>query len=138
MKNTRLTKHTISEVITKAISQGYFSNFSTIIFHDLTFVKKCIDHLTKLFPENTLHAIAAKANPLPGLLKFMRPLGVGCEAVTIGEVYLALKSGYPPSKIIFDSPAKTIDELTFALEKGIHINADSLNELDRIALLKKK
>ncbi len=36
---------------------------------------------------------------------------------------------------MFDSPVKTFDELEVALKMGIGINANSLNELDRINTL---
>ncbi len=58
------------------------------------FLKQRIDHIKQLFPETTLHAIAAKANPLPAILDFLQPLNVGVEAATLSEAYLAQKSGY--------------------------------------------
>lgn len=49
---------------------------------------------------------------------------------------LALKAGFKAENIVFDSPVKTISELAFALQNNIHINADSLMEIDRIAKIK--
>jgi diaminopimelate decarboxylase len=37
-----------------------------------------------------------------------------------------------PEKIVYDSPAKTVEEIRTVLERGIHLNADSLQELERI------
>ncbi|KAA3610150.1 MAG: diaminopimelate decarboxylase [Calditrichaeota bacterium] len=129
----RLSASEISLVLKKAIQSGQFSNEdSAVIFQDLGFLENRIKHLKQLFPENTLHAIAAKANPLPAILEHIRPIDVGVECATLSEVYLAQKSGYDPKKIVFDSPAKTIEEIKYALKAGIHINADSFEELERI------
>ncbi|MEI7500994.1 MAG: diaminopimelate decarboxylase, partial [Bacteroidota bacterium] len=49
-----------------------------------------------------------------------------------GEVTLALKTGYRPDQIVFDSPVKTIADLEFALKTGIHINIDNFSELERV------
>ena len=91
--------------------------------------------LQRLFPESALHTLAIKANPLIAILRHAVESGAGLEAASIEEVHLALAAGCPPTRIVFDSPAKTIDELAFALKNGIHINADSIEELERINVL---
>jgi diaminopimelate decarboxylase len=79
-----------------------------------------------------------KANPLKKILQLFLPLGAGAEVASLGELKMAIKAGYPSGKIVFDSPAKTWKELEFALISGVHINVDSLAELDRIVTLKQK
>ncbi len=108
---------------------------TAIIFYDLTFLEQRIENLISLFPGNVLHAIAIKANPLHKILTWMRQFGIGLEAATLPELHIALNAGYPPEKIVFDSPTKTIQELEYALDLGVHINADSLSDLDRIGEL---
>jgi diaminopimelate decarboxylase len=128
----------MSDTLARALAGGQLGNDdSAVIFHDLSFLENRVEHLKSLFPASTLHAIAAKANPLPAIMECLLPLGVGVEAATIGEVSIALKSGYEPAKIVFDSPAKTREELAFALQAGVRINADSFNELLRIDQLLK-
>lgn len=39
---------------------------------------------------------------------------------------------FQPSKIVFDSPAKTSQEIQYALQNQVLVNADNLEELDRI------
>ena len=126
----RLSPEQISKVLNRAIKKGLFKDNTSIIFHDLTFLKNQVENLISLFPQNSLHAIAAKANPLTWLLEYLMSFGVGCEAATLGEVYLALKSGYVPSKIVFDSPAKTRDELAFALANTLQISEGVVPALD--------
>jgi diaminopimelate decarboxylase len=105
---------------------------TVVIFYDLSFLSERIKRLRSLFPAQTLHAIAIKANPLIRILRFLRPMDVGIEAATIGEVHLALETGFEPGKIVYDSPVKTMEEIKFALKKGIHINVDNLAELGRV------
>ena len=103
------------------------------IFYDLHFLKERIENLQNIFPSNTLHAIAIKANPLASTLKKLNELGVGLEAASLPELYLAEAARFSPEKIVFDSPAKTKKEIEYALNLGVYINADSFDELDRIA-----
>ncbi len=111
---------------------------TTIIFYDNDFLKVKMKELKESFPENTIHASAVKANPLVKILKKVKAFGFGAEVASEGELFLAQKAGFGSNQIIFDSPAKTTDELTNALKNHIYINADSLMELDRIAKLKQE
>jgi diaminopimelate decarboxylase len=112
---------------------------SAIIFHDLSFMAGRCRAIKQAFPAGALHTVAVKANPLAGVLRGIAQLGMGLEAASLAELHLALASGVPPERIVFDSPVKTWDELAFALAQGVHINSDSLPELARIAeLLAKK
>jgi diaminopimelate decarboxylase len=105
---------------------------TAVVFHDLDLLRERVLRLGSAFPENTLHCIAIKTNPLLKILEFLRDLGTGAEAATIGEVMLALKAGFPPGKIVYDSPVKTVRELEYALQQGIHINIDNFSELKRV------
>ena len=106
---TRISEQTISKVLIKALKSNQFGKEdNTIIFQDLTFLENKILELKQLFPPSTLHAIAAKANPLPEVLKFIKKFDVGLEAASIGEIYLGIKSGYKASQIVFDSPLKLL------------------------------
>jgi diaminopimelate decarboxylase len=105
---------------------------SAIIFYDLTFLKERIDEVKKAFPQNSLHTVAIKACPLTNVLKYIKDSGVGLEAASLPEVFLADKTGYSKEKIVFDSPAKTKEEIEYAINLNAHINADSLEELDII------
>ena len=108
---------------------------TAVIFHDLSFMAGRCRAIEQAFPATARHTVAVKANPLAGVLRAVAQLGMGLEAASLAELHLALASGVPPSRIVFDSPVKTRDELAFALAQGVHINADSLPELARIAEL---
>jgi len=110
-------------------------NDTSFVIYNLEKLKNRFKELVSAFPENTHHAIATKACALPALLKLQSESGVGSEAASIEEVYLALDSGITKDKIIFDGPAKTRKELRFCIENQIYINIDSFEELERIITL---
>lgn len=131
---TRITEKEITEVVRKAIKNpDVFSGKDTAaVFYDLDYLEDRLLDLHSLFPENTLHAIAVKANPLFSIMQKIQFLNQGCEAASLPELQLALDSGFDPASIVFDSPCKTFEELEFAIKNGVHINADSFEELERI------
>jgi diaminopimelate decarboxylase len=136
----RIPESEIARIAGNAIqTHGIFRKEDTsALFYNLSFLENRIHDLKHLFPKNSLHSIAIKANPLFKIMKIIRALGVGNEAASLPELQLSLEAGYEPSFIVFNSPCKTMEEIEFALEKNIHTNADSLEELERIDLLLKK
>ena len=128
-----MTANSIETTLRRALQQGWIrEEDSAVIMYDLTFLEERLLRLKSLFPQKTLHGLAIKANPLVRIMEMSRDLGMGVEAASMGEVNLALKCGYPPEKIVFDSPVKTVKELEMALRSGIHINIDNLSELKRV------
>jgi diaminopimelate decarboxylase len=130
---SNLTQTEIAKAFRSALSKGLIREQDTaVIFHDLSFLEERIKKLKSLFPPQTLHAIAIKANPLTRILEIIKSFDVGLEAATSGEVHLALQTGIEPGKIVYDSPVKTHGEIAFALKNGIHLNIDNLSELERV------
>ncbi len=105
---------------------------SAVVFFDIDFIESRIANLQRSFPPQTLHAIAVKANPLLSILEKIASMEVGAEVASLPELELARKAGFDPKAIVFDSPAKTIEEVNHALKLGCYLNADSIDELDRI------
>ncbi|WP_329280584.1 diaminopimelate decarboxylase [Streptomyces sp. NBC_01451] len=124
-------------ILTAAVRQRLIDRDDALLagFVDLDGVAGSVAALQEAFPDSVavLHAFAAKANPLVPLLAELRGLGMGCEVASAGELAQALAAGFTPEHIVFDSPAKTRAELFQALELGVTVNADSFQELARIA-----
>ena len=135
--NNRISEKDISKTFQKAIkSEGLVKrNDSAIIFYDLDFLSERVNFLKQLFPEDTLHAIAVKANPLIRILEEFKKADIGLETASLPELFIAQKLGFSSNKIIFNSPSKTQEEIEYALKFGAHLNADSFGELDRISEL---
>lgn len=134
MKPARPEPEQIGHALRMALGNGYFRPEDTAaIFLDLYGLDHRIAYLIDCFPAGTLHTVAIKANPLAGVLQRLSGIAnTGAEAATAAEVTLALRSGFPAERVVFDSPVKTASELVMALEKGVHINADNIEELERI------
>ena len=124
-----------AEMLRAAIRSGSLRGRSAVVFHDLDLMRRRIACLKSAFPPNSLHAIAVKANPLIEVLRVAVQESAGLEAASLEEVHLALAAGCPAGKIVFDSPAKTQNELRESLQLGVLINADNLDELSRIGRL---
>lgn len=108
------------------------SDTAAFILHDLAKMRRRIEILRGAFPADTLHALAIKANPLVEVLREAVNAEMGLEAASIEEVHLAFAARCPSEKIVFDSPAKTRAEIRQALDLGVLLNANSLDELARI------
>jgi diaminopimelate decarboxylase len=83
------------------------------------------------FPDSLI-AYAVKANPDPQLLRRLVTDGGGCEVVSAVELALAHRAGCPPERIVMNGVGKRDEELHLALGAGVLINAESLDELDRL------
>lgn len=76
---------------------------------------------------------AVKANSNIGVLSVLAKLGSGFDIVSMGELARVIEAGGDPSKVVFSGVAKTEQEISYALDKGIKcFNVESFPELDRI------
>ena len=78
---------------------------------------------------------SAKANTNLSVLRILESEGACLDAVSPGEVLLALKAGFPPSRILFTGTSVRDDELSYLIREGIYINVDALSELRRLLRL---
>jgi diaminopimelate decarboxylase len=131
--NHRIALEEVSLIVQAADRGRFLDGARAAIFHDLGLMRARISALQAAFPASTLHAVAVKANPVVEILRAVVDAGAGLEAASIEEVQLALAAGCPAQRIVFDSPAKTCDEIQHALQLGVHLNADNFDELDRVA-----
>lgn len=133
--NQRISLSEASAIVQLARGRGLLDGASSAIFHHLGLMRARIAALQAAFPGQTLHAIAIKANPVVEILREAVRAGAGLEAASIEEVELALAAGCSAERVIFDSPAKTRDEIAHALRLGVYLNVDNFDELERIAEL---
>lgn len=86
--------------------------------------------IAKYYPKTRL-LFASKANTNISILNILREEGSEIDAVSPGEVYLSLATGYKPSQIMFTGTSVGLDELNYLLETGVRINVDSRSQLER-------
>lgn len=121
------------DLVRRAVASGLIREADTaVVLYDLDRLEERLALVTTAFGAGGLHAAAVKANPLPPVLAFLAGLGAGAEVASLPELHLALAAGFAPERIVFDSPAKTVEELRLAVSLGIGLNADNFEELARL------
>lgn len=86
--------------------------------------------------ESGLVLFASKALNCLQMCRIAKEEGLGLDCVSGGEIYTALKAGFPADKIYFHGNNKTTDEMIYAIENKIgtiivdnHFELEELNEL---------
>lgn len=74
---------------------------------------------------------AAVCNPNLHLLRLLRAEGACVHANTPGDVYCALRAGFHGDQIVLSGSNLGEDDLAYAGRCGVHLNLDSLDDLER-------
>jgi diaminopimelate decarboxylase len=74
-----------------------------------------------------------KTNPLRKICRFMREKGLSAEVSSLDEINMAISLGVDSRKIVINSPYKSNETLTRALQLGCQVNVDNFEEIGRIA-----
>ena len=76
---------------------------------------------------------ASKANSFKRIYEIAAQEGMGVDVVSSGEIYTAMKAGFPLSEAYFHSNNKTDWDIAFAMDNGIgYFVVDNREELDAI------
>ena len=85
---------------------------------------------------------ASKAASFKRLYEILREEGMGIDVVSRGEIYTAIRAGYPLERAYFHSNNKTDEDIVYAIENGVGYfvvdNVEELYAIDRIARSKDK
>ena len=77
---------------------------------------------------------ACKALSNITILKLLKDLGAGLDAVSYQEIRLGLQAGFQPESIIFTPNSVSIQELEAAIALGVNINIDNLETLEYMGM----
>ncbi len=89
--------------------------------------------IDKYYGGQGLVCYASKAFSCLEMCRIVASEGLGLDAVSIGELYTAVKAGFNVSKIGFHGNNKTNEELEFAVDHKVgHIIVDNISELLRL------
>src|SRR3989344_685825 len=100
--------------------------------YDGDLIKQRYKELLNCFPyKKTKLFYAMKANYNLAILKLLEKEGANIDAVSPGEVYLALKAGFTKERILFTANMMTDEEIHEVQKLGIIFNIGSLSELER-------
>lgn len=96
-------------------------------------IRTSLENFKFHLPEKTIVCYSLKANSNLNIIRFIAEQGTGADVVSGGELFLALKAGFTPQKIVFSGVGKTENEIEQGLKAGIlFINAESMEEIDVI------
>ena len=73
---------------------------------------------------------SVKANTNIHILKLALEEGLNCDAMSVGEITLLLKAGFPSERIFFVPNNVAPYELAFAWKNGVMTSLDSLSQLE--------
>lgn len=108
----------------------YIYSYNTLLRHFRAYADAFND-----YPHIICFAI--KSNSNTAILRLFAKNGGGADIVSGGELYVALKAGITPEKIVYAGVGKTEDEIRFALRSKILMfnveSEDELREIDRVA-----
>ena len=91
------------------------------------------ESMQKFYDGKGMVCYASKAFSCMEMCRIVASEGDGLDVVSIGELYTALKAGFPVERIGFHGNNKTDEELKFAVENNVgHIIVDNISELNRL------
>jgi diaminopimelate decarboxylase len=96
-------------------------------------IDKLQNCLEKNYPKTRI-LYACKANTNVSILRVLHSKDVEIDAVSPGEVFLAIKAGFKPANILFTGTSVSEDELRFLVDEGIRMNFDSISQLEKLLL----
>ena len=93
--------------------------------------------MAKYFPQGSMPEFASKAFSCKQIYRIMAEEGIDIDVVSPGEIYTAVKAGFPMENSFFHGNNKTDDDIRFAIENKVGCfvvdGEDELLALDRIA-----
>jgi len=103
-----------------------------LYIYDGDIIERQYKRLAKAFESVPLKVkYACKALPNQNILKLIKKLGAGLDAVSIEEVQLGLLAGFSPSEILFTPNGVSMDEIRKGVEAGVQMNIDNISILEQ-------
>jgi len=111
--------------------------FGTPLYvYDASVIRRQIERVRRAFGGIPFRAFyAMKANANLSLLRLVREGGLGCDAVSPGEIFLAKHAGFRSHEIWFTCSNVSDDDLRAIDDPAIVININSMSEIDRVLRL---
>ena len=95
-----------------------------------TYLRAAREH----FGADALPLYASKALCFTGIYKIAAEEGLGVDCVSSGEIFTAVRAGFPAEKIYFHGNNKTDADIRFALDSGVGtFVVDNIEELEALS-----
>jgi diaminopimelate decarboxylase len=94
-------------------------------------IKEQYDKLQSAFKDcNARFFYACKALSNINILKYLESIGASLDCVSINEVKLGFKAGFPPERILFTPNCVDFNEIEEGKNLGVNINIDNISILE--------
>ena len=103
-----------------------------VYVYDLQKITSQYKKLKKSFKIDVKIKYACKALSNIAILKHMKNLGSGLEAVSIEEINLGIIAGFKPSEIVYTPSSASFEDIEYALKKGVDVNIEDLQNLEEV------
>ncbi len=104
------------------------------LYSSFAFCSRLNDYVKAFSDHPHLVCFAVKSNSNLAVLNLMANQGTGADIVSGGELFRALRSGFPAERIVYSGVGKTVPEIREAIAAGILMfNVESMQELEEIS-----
>lgn len=100
------------------------------VYSEAVFRKRCQEMKSLVTYNNFAVNYSVKANGNYQLIKIAKQEGLNVDAMSPGEIFIELKAGFDPSKILYISNNVSVEEMQFAIDNKILISVDSVSQLE--------
>lgn len=112
------------------------------VFDETVFRNACRDFKASMehyYDGHGMVLYASKAFCCKEAYRIIAEEGLGADVVSGGEIYTAVKAGFPAKNLYFHGNNKSADEIELAVKQGVgHIVVDDFSEIKTIAAFAKK
>ena len=115
----------------KILKEAALKFGTPIYLYDLKIIENQFDKLNKELSvlENYKIHFAAKSLSNISILKFIKNMGAGLDAVSIEEVMIGLKCGFNKDEILYTPNGVSFEEIKQVFKLGVKINLDSIESV---------
>ena len=107
-----------------------------MLLDEMAIRRRCRVYKTAMaehLPAGSMPLYASKALSFRHIYEIMREEGMGVDLVSSGELYTAVRAGFPMENAYFHGNSKTDFDIRFAMENGMgYFVCDNADELDAI------
>lgn len=119
---------------TTALAEQYGT--ALMLLDESVIRSRCREYLQAMkdfLPAGSHPLYASKALSFRRIYEIMKEEGMGVDLVSSGELYTAVRAGFPMENAYFHGNSKTDFDIRFAMENGIgYFVCDNIDELDAI------
>ena len=115
----------------KILKEAALKFGTPIYLYDLKIIENQFDKLNKELSvlENYKIHFAAKSLSNISILKYIKKMGAGLDAVSIEEVMIGLKCGFNKDEILYTPNGVSFEEIKQVFKLGVKINLDSIESV---------